>query len=354
MADTKTHAFVKIEADIQKNKIKNVVLLHGQEQFLVEWARDRLISVYVNEAVRTLDLTVFEADQWNAAQLIEACETMPLFSARKVVVINGLGNVWKAAGKDCVSKEDADKLAAYLEDLPPSLLLIITTQEGEEERKDKRTTALYKAIASNGRVYDFTALGRGDLVKFVRKRFRSAGKEVHPSVINQLIEQSGYNNKDTAYSLFDLENDIRKIVFHAGLGEVTGEDVSLCLSDTLEQGIFKLLDAVSVNRKGDALSILHQLIVGGMKPFRIQSMMAGQIEIMLCGLELREEGYGFEAIKERLQVNEYRLQKAMRAAGRYDIDSLKRILCGAYAVESDIKSGRLSMEMALEMFIAEM
>ena len=136
MADTKTHAFVKIEADIQKNKIKNVVLLHGQEQFLVEWARDRLISVYVNEAVRTLDLTVFEADQWNAAQLIEACETMPLFSARKVVVINGLGNVWKAAGKDCVSKEDADKLAAYLEDLPPSLLLIITTQEGEEERKE--------------------------------------------------------------------------------------------------------------------------------------------------------------------------------------------------------------------------
>ena len=41
MAGTTTHAFVRIEADIKKDKVKNVVLLHGQEQFLVQWAKDR-------------------------------------------------------------------------------------------------------------------------------------------------------------------------------------------------------------------------------------------------------------------------------------------------------------------------
>ncbi|MCR5134521.1 MAG: DNA polymerase III subunit delta [Clostridiales bacterium] len=353
MAETMTHAFVKIEADIKKNKIGNVVLLHGQEQFLVEWARDRLVGVYVNEAVRTLDLTVFEEDQWTAAQVIEACETIPLFSARKTVVINGLANVWKASGKGCVPKEEADRLAAYLKDLPDTLLLIITTRETEEDRREKKRTALYKAIAENGTVYDFAALGRSDLSKFIRKRFRTAGKEIHGSLVDRLIEQSGYNNKDIAYSLFDLENDVRKIIFHAGLGEITQEDIDLCLSGTLEQGVFKLLDAVSANRKGDALSLLHQLIVGGMKPLRIQSMIAGQLEIMLLGLELRAEGCGMDEIQRRLRVNDYRLKKAMRAAGRYEIDELKRILCSAYAVESEIKSGRLSMEMALEVFIAE-
>ena len=354
MAETTTHAFVRIEADIKKDKIANVVLLHGQEQFLVQWARDRLTDVYTNEAVRTLDLTVFEEDQWTASQVIEACETMPLFSARKVVVINGLANVWKASGKGCVSKEDADKLASYLTDLPASLLLIITTQETEDDRKDRSRTALFKAIAASGTVYEFTPLGRSDLAKFVRKRFHTAGKQVHPQLVEKLIEQSGYNNKDIAYSLFDLENDIRKIVFHAGLNEVTPEDIDLCLSGTLEQGVFKLLDAVAANRKGDALSLLHQLIVGGMKPMRIQSMLAGQLEIMLCGMEMRAEGAGMEAIQKRLRVNEYRLKKAMRAAGRYEVDDLRRFLCSAYAIEGDIKSGRLSMEMALEMFIAEM
>ena len=354
MADTTTHAFVRIEADIKKDKIAHVVLLHGQEQFLVQWARDRLADVYTNEAVRTLDLTVFEEDQWTAPQVIEACETMPLFSARKVVIINGLANVWKASGKGCVSKDDADKLASYLADLPETLLLIITTQESEDDRKDRSRTALYKAIAANGTVYDFTPLGRSDLSKFVRKRFHTAGKDIHPHLVDRLIEQSGYNNKDIAYSLFDLENDIRKIVFHAGLQEVSQEDIDLCLSDTLEQGVFKLLDAVSANRKGDALSLLHQLIAGGVKPMRIQSMLTGQLEIMLCGQEMRAEGAGMDAIQKRLRVNEYRLKKAMRAAGRYEIDELRRILCSAYAIESDIKSGRLSMEMALEMFIAEM
>lgn len=354
MTDTTTHAFVKIEADIKRNKIGNLVLLHGQEQFLVEWARDRLIGVYTNEAVRTLDLTVFEEDQWTAAQVIEACETMPLFSARKAVVINGLANVWKASGKGCVPKEEADRLVAYLTDLPETLLLIITTQETEDDRKNRQLTALRKAIQANGTVYEFTPLSRSDLSKFVRKRFRTAGKDIHPQLIDRLIEQSGYNNKDIAYSLFDLENDIQKIVFHAGLGEISQEDIDLCLSGTLEQGVFKLLDAVSANRKGDALSLLHQLLAGGMKPMKIQSMMAGQLEIMLCGLELRAEGAGFEEIRKRLNVNEYRLKKAMRAAGRYEADDLRRILCRAFAVEGDIKSGRLSMEMALEMFVAEM
>ena len=49
-----------------------------------------------------------------------------------------------------------------------------------------------------------------------------------------------------------------------------------------------------------------------------------------------------------------RKKKAMQAAGRYEVEDLRRILCSAYAIENDIKSGRLSMEMALEMFIAEM
>ena len=354
MAGTTTHAFVRIEADIKKEKVKNVVLLHGQEQFLVQWAKDRLIDVFVNDAVRTLDLTVFEEDQWTAAQVIEACETMPLFSARKVVVINGLANVWKQTGKGCVSKSDADELTAYLADLPSSLLLIITTMESEDDRRDKSRTALYKAIAASGTVYDFTALTRGDLVKFARKRFRSAGKDVPAHLIERLIDQSGYDNKDIAYSLFDLENDIRKIVFHAGLADVTAEDIDLCLSDTLEQGIFKLLDAVSANRKQDALLMLHQLLAGGVKPMRIQNMLAGQLEIMLCGLEMQTEGYALAQIQKRLGVNEYRLKKAMRQAGRYSVEDLRRIFCGAYAVEGDIKSGRLSMEMALEMFIAEM
>jgi DNA polymerase-3 subunit delta len=299
-------------------------------------------------------LTVFEEDQWQAPQVIEACETMPLFSARKVVVINGLANVWKQTGKGCVSKDDADQLGDYLKDLPSTLLLIITTRESEDDRREKSRTSLYKAIAEYGAVYDFTPLERGDLVKFARKRFRSAGKDVPGALIERLVEQSGYDNKDIAYSLFDLENDIRKIVFHAGMNEVTAEDIDLCLSETLEQGIFKLLDAVSANRKADALSMLHQLLVGGVKAMRIQSMLAGQLEIMLCGLEMQTEGASTAQIQKRLHVNEYRLKKAMRAAGRYTVEDLRRILRSAYAVEGDIKSGRLSMEMALEMFIAEM
>ena len=46
----KEHAFQKIGKDLKADAIPGVVLLCGEEQYLVHWAAEQLIKKYVNKA----------------------------------------------------------------------------------------------------------------------------------------------------------------------------------------------------------------------------------------------------------------------------------------------------------------
>ena len=71
-------------------------------------------------------------------------------------------------------------------------------------------------MEKNGKVYDFQPLKDAQLRSFIEKRFRSAGKSYTSSVINLIMSESGYGNKSIEYSLYNLENDLKKIIAHSG------------------------------------------------------------------------------------------------------------------------------------------
>ena len=61
-----------------------------------------------------------------------------------------------------------------------------------------------------------------------------------------------------------------------------------------------------------------------------------------------------KSIHSRLGGSEYRIKKMIPYTNRYSADKLKKILSNIYEVDRNIKTGVLSDQMALEMFIARM
>lgn len=346
------HAFIRIEKDIKNKEIPSLVFLHGKEEYLINWAEKRLGNLYTKESSRALDLTIFDESQFEIDEIISACETMPMMSERKVVILEDFLCVW---GKDIkgITKDDISRFTKYLEDLPESLLLIITTFEESIKNGRKTKTSLYKAITKMGKDYDFDSLSQGDLRKFIAKRFRLLGKNAPSREVNFFINESGYYNKDMDYSLYNLKNDIEKIANYADDEIITEDDIRECISESLEKGVFKLIDAVSNNQKEEAFKLLHEILLSGEKPMKILNLIIGQLEIMLSAMEMRGEGIAVPTIEKELKVHKYRLKKAMKAASSYDLKDLKRILAMAMEVENQTKSGKLSFELALELFIAE-
>lgn len=346
MYEDKANAFNNILEDIKKGTVMNTVLLCGTEQFLVSWAKNSLVDKFVNPATRALDLKVFEPGEFSSdsiESLREAASTTPLMSERKVVLIENYEKAWKA---------DAEKLAEFIPEVLPGTLLIITAPPEDRNRKGVKSK-LKEAVAKHGRVYEFGPLSERDLIKFINKRLNALEKNISPQAMNLLLQTSGYFNSEIDYALYNLESDIKKIAALAKGPVIGEEEVAAGISDNLEYNVFKMLDAVSQNRKELAFKLIHDMLLH--KDGNEHQMLAtiiGQLELMLMAKELSEKGMTQPLITRELKVHEYRVKKAMNFSSKYTLKDLRRILMLAFDVDRQIKTGLLEGPFALEMFIA--
>ncbi len=344
----KEHAFVTIEKDLKEGNIPRVVLLCGSEDYLIKWYEEALIKKYVAESAKAMDLTVLEDTAATVERIRESLETVSILSERKVVL---LPDFPPAEGKSLkgFSEGDARELAEFFSAVPEESLLIITAGEEEEGRKKKNT--IKAAVEKYGRVYDFTQLKEAHLRGFIEKRLKASGLKYRPSVTEVIMTESGYGNKGMGYSLYNLENDLKKIIACSS-GEIKAEDARSLLSENPENNVFAMLDAIGRNRKDEALRLLHNLLDSNEPVFNLLRLIVSQTELILSLKEMKEEGKSVNEMQKLTGVHPFRVKKSLPMASRYSRDHLRRVLAEAYKVDENIKTGIFDGNLALEYFIA--
>ena len=329
-----------------------VMLLCGKESFLVEWARDYIRSAVINPASEVLDCARFSEGGLDAYEIIATCETFPMMSEKKLVLVENT-DIFSAASPRDMSADGITALTEYIPKISESTLLIFTCE------KPNKTRLLYKAIAKCGLVYDFTPLDDATLSGWIAKRLRSAGKTASSSDILEFAKTCGYGDAERNYTLFNLENDLKKIVVSTDRSQLTLEDLMNGSSAQAEVNAFKLLDAALSGRKAEAFGILAGTIdlQAPSKEMTVilsfTGLLCSQLEIMTEAMERKEEGQSFPEILQSMNINEYRLKKAMQACGGKTAAALRGDLDKAFQIEKDLKSGNLDGRLALELFIAE-
>lgn len=340
------HAYKLIGKDIKANELGNLLLFFGKEQYLINWAIGMIEKKYINEATRSLDFSKLDTERVTIDQIKENCETLSMFSEKRLVILPDFllmqGKMTKG-----FNEESERELIEYFSKIPDSCIFIITTEEIDKRKK------IYKELEAHGKVYDFSTLDEKQLKGFIDKRIKAAGKIAKPSIIEELIVDSGYFHKETDYTLYNLENDINKILAHSQGQEILLSDVLSTISGNLENDIFAMLDAISKNRKDEAYRLLFNLLGSGESLYMILGLIVSQFELMLMIKELREEGKNLQQINSILNVHEYRIKKALGFSEAYSIKNLRNILLRAYDVDKNIKTGALPQNLALEMFIAQ-
>ena len=328
------------------------MLLCGKEDFLISWSKKYVKDSLIQPATEALDCVQFTEDAPDPYEIIAACETLPLMSARKLVIVQS-AELFALQPKG-ISSESLEKLAGYIPTVPESTLLLFCCA------KPNKTKALYKACAKNGLVYDFTPLDDSTLSGWMAKRLRAAGKTASPSDLVNFAKTCGYADPERNYTLNNLENDLKKILSATDSASLTFEQMMEYAAPQGELNAFKLLDSAFSGRKSDAFSILNTTIdiqapskaMGSYMSFL--GLICSQLEIMTEAREREDEGQSFYEISSDMGTNEYRLKKALSASRRKTTAQLKEDLYNAFQVEKDIKNGMLEARTALELFIANL
>ena len=99
---------------------------------------------------------------------MQACETMPMMSQKRVVMVSDLDLVWRNEPK-YFPKEDVSDLLAYLSNVPDTAVLVITAGENPE-KYNKSDSKMMAAAKNAGSVYDFDLLDERQLRGYLNKR----------------------------------------------------------------------------------------------------------------------------------------------------------------------------------------
>ena len=82
--------FEQFSQAVRSDRISSLVLVHGEEGYLVEQAARLVINAIVPPESRDFNLTVVHGRDLKGHELVDQARTLPVFASRRLVVIRNI------------------------------------------------------------------------------------------------------------------------------------------------------------------------------------------------------------------------------------------------------------------------
>lgn len=278
-------------------KLAPAYLITGDDAFLVEEARDEIVS-----QVGELGVDEFGPDDEPAA-ILQALGTAPMFGDNRVVVIRDL---------EQFNAEFQRNLVEYLEDPNSSVVLILTSA--------KAVAKVATAVRKVGRQIEAVKGRRGDLLTWLREQGRKRGLKLSGDSLTALVDSVGEDR-------MALSQAIEEVGLAVAEGApVTPQDISRQFHGRADARIFGFIDAVAGRQTGTALDLMHRLLRQGEPPQAMFWMLTRHFRMLLAVGELPSR-----KVADSLSIPAWRAEKLVRQSGNFSESDLAR----AYGVLAD-------------------
>lgn len=247
----------KVKEKINKGIVDNVYFLISRDFYSIK----SIISLLKATLALDINYTEIDAEKIEKSQdIINLCSTFPMMDTRRIVVINKLD----FGKKDKMLKD----IIKYIPNLPKSTTVVITHYHNNVRTNPEKNAKVKKLYALKNvcSAYDPEILIE-DILDILKEKSLTLDKNI-------LYLLKDINNLDV------INNEISKL---ENLKDRSFENVKKIISNTSQNDIFNLTDAISLKDSKIALSILKELIAKGESEMGIVSMILRQFRMLyLC------------------------------------------------------------------------
>lgn len=303
---------------VRAGRIPHLLLLHGEESYLVDQAARLVIDAVVLPETRDFNLTIVSGRELKGNALIDQARTLPVFADRRLVVIR---HVHEALA------DQLEAFSAYLDDPVPETTLLLTAVGIDKRRK------FFQKFAQVGEIIEFRHLFENQLPQFIRDRAREVGRTFTAPALKLFCRRVGNN-------LAEIVGELDKLVSYVGVSEyIEEEDVAAVVSDSRAESVFALTDALGSGERAMALRLLNRLLDDGQPPLVILSMLVRHFRQLWKARELLNQGVPQKELPRRIGINPYFLAGLLTQAKRCTDTGLRQAFPHFLAVDLALKSG---------------
>ncbi len=307
----------------------------GEEKYLRRSAKNAILKKFADDPAGEFNIHKFDADKINPKNVVEAVESYPVMSERKLVLIEN-SKLFKI-----VSEENKTIWQDIIDNLPDDVCLVF-----DEDEIDGRSGLLKKAKAK-GLFVEFQYKTPAELASFCGKMFSQAGIKIANKAIEQLVFQCDEGMEN-------IENEVNKLISYCSdKKEVTEEDVSLMVRKSLQNRIFKMIDEIFERNSAAVFEMLGELKIFKEPPVKIIALIGAQISRLLKTSLLLAEGRGAE-VASVIKMPPFVAKMYIERARARSTEKFSTMLDDCLNADYMIKNGSVDEWASLEILIAKL
>ncbi len=314
-----------------------ILFIYGNDEFAISRRLQKLQQRVDKDGMNTSRL---EARTASKDELNMAVNAMPFLAERRLVLLE------KPSARYTHPKHRKDFLA-FLETVPPTTVLAL--YEDVDEKKVAKHWLL-KWVNENKQIARAEALmlpkawKTDEWIARIQKEAKSQGGEIEGRAAARLAEMVGQDTRQTA-------QEITKLLTYANFERpVTLQDVELLSISTAQGDVFALVDALGNGQGREAQAMLHRLLEE-QDAFSIFGMVVRQFRLILLAREVIENNGN---VQTELKLHSFVAQKVAAQARHFSLASLESIYRHLLKIDEDAKTGQMTLDLALDMFVMEL
>jgi len=302
---------------------KMIVTLAGNNSYLLRRRLDELIAEFVNKQGE-LALERIDATETDLQAILDAVQSLPFLSKRKMVVLRDLS----------ANKPAAEAIEQIINSISNT-----TDAVFYEPVTDKRTT-FYKILKQKTKFEEFDELAPRELPKWLVNEAKKTGAQLSLTEANYLVERLGPNQTM-------LASELQKLITYNP--EITRENIDLLTDPTPQGRIFDLLDAAFGGDKKRALKLYEEQRAQRVEPQAILAMVAWQLQLLAL---VKHSGNRLAAdVAREAGLNPYPVTKAKNLAAKITESELNKMVDEALDIDWRSKTTSIDLDEALKTYI---
>ncbi len=333
-------------SELDRGQIRNLYLFFGPEAYIRKKAEEKLTERVLTAGMEMLNTTVLENP--SVTDIIESCETLPLMSDRRLVIVRNCEMLGKAAegskkdSEDGEKKNDGDteRLSTYLSHVPDTCCLLFDGGESVDKRKK-----ITKQLLGIPGMVEFSALNDKELYQWMRQEAKKAGKGMDADACEKLAFFSGQDLKM-------LYGEIGKLASYAGdRPAITAEDVAAVATRTAEARVFDMVDNIIAGKVEASFEQLKTLLQAGESRLGVLALITRQYRLMMYVKDMMKAGKRAQEMAGALAVAPFVVNKLTGLARQRTEKAIRDAYAACTEAEYAIKSGQMREDICLDRLI---
>ena len=330
--------YVKLKKDLSANSPGQLYIFHGEETYLRDFYLNRLKEQILTGGMGTFNLHEIAAKEMSPHALEQAIDCLPMMAERTLIMVTDF-DLFRAGEKD---REGYIKLFSQL----PEYCCIVFLYDLIDYKGDARTK-LAAALKQYGTVVNFVRQEQGDLVDWVRRRFKALGKDIDSRLALELVFLCGD-------LMTNLVGEIEKIGAYAKQSHITRADIEAVATPQLDAVVFRMTDAIGESNFDKAASVLGELYQMQEPPIKIMWSLGRQMRQIYSARLAMEQRRGAGYVASLWGIKPYPAEKLMTSARRFSLPWCRRAVVRCAQTDLAMKSTGQDAQQLLTTLLLEL